>query len=122
VIIIYHGRVLVDQSLAELRRTHLRRKLLVLVTMEPTLDLQLGLERPGIRVVGREPHRLELELDLDRVAVEQVVQQVMARARLRDLTVSDPPMEDVIRDLYGRAPASAEQVGQATRVSAGGGP
>jgi len=99
VIIIHHGRVLVDQSLAELRRTHLRRKLLVLHTVEPAVPLTLA----GTRVVACEPHRLELELDLDRVAVEQVVQLVMARARLRDLTVSDPPMEDVIRELYGRA-------------------
>jgi hypothetical protein len=27
----------------------------------------------------------------------------MSRARLHDLTVNDPPMEDVIRELYGRA-------------------
>jgi len=117
VIIIHHGRVLVDQSLAELRRTHLRRKLLVLHTAEPSVDLRLA----GTRVVACEPHRIELELDLDRVAVEQVVQHVMARARLRDLTVSDPPMEDVIRDLYGRAPALAAQVTLGT-ASAGGGP
>jgi ABC-type uncharacterized transport system ATPase subunit len=57
----------------------------------------------GISVVGRRPHRLELEIDLRRVAVEQAVAHVMGRARLRDLTVSDPPMEDVIRELYGRA-------------------
>ena len=121
VIIIHHGRVLVDQSLAELRRTHLRRKLLVLHTAEPALDLSPDAVLAGTRVVAREPHRLELELDLDRVAVEQVVQHVMARARLRDLTVSDPPMEDVIRELYGRASARAVQLAP-TPVAAGGQP
>jgi viologen exporter family transport system ATP-binding protein len=117
VIIIHHGRVLVDQSLAELRRTHLRRKLLVLHTAEPSLELSLA----GARVVACEPHRIEIELDLDRVAVEQVVQHVMARARLRDLTVSDPPMEEVIRELYGRgaSPAAAPPPGVA---APGGGP
>lgn len=121
VIIIHHGRVLVDQSLAELRRTHLRRKLLVLHTAEPALDLELGATLAGARVVAREPHRLELELDPDRVAVEQVVQHVMARARLRDLTVSDPPMEDVIRELYGRAPSRAAPLAP-DPAPAGGGP
>jgi len=117
VIIIHHGRVLVDQSLAELRRTHLRRKLLVLHTAEPTLELTLA----GTRVLASEPHRLELELDLDKIAVERVVQHVMARARLRDLTVSDPPMEDVIRELYGRAPTPSAQPAPLA-VTSGGGP
>ena len=72
-------------------------------------------------VVASAPHRLELELDLDRVGVEQVVQHVMGRARLRDLTVSDPPMEEVIRELYGRAPG-ARVASEPEPVSAGGGP
>jgi ABC-2 type transport system ATP-binding protein len=99
VIIIHHGRVLVDQSLAELRQAHLRRKLLTLQTVEAHVVVEL----PGTRVVARAPHRLELEVDLDRVPVEQVIQHVIGRARLRDLTVNDPPMEEVIRALYGRA-------------------
>lgn len=102
VIIIHHGRVLVDQPLDVLRQEHIRRKLLVLHTAEPECIVDL----PGVRVTARRPHRLELELDLARVDVEQVVAHVMARARLRDLTVSDPPMEEVIRELYGRATAA----------------
>jgi len=99
VIIIHQGRVLIDQSLPELRRAHLRRKLLTLQTAEAEVVVDL----PGTRVVSREPHRVQIEVDLDRVPVEQVVQHVMGRARLRDLTVNDPPMEEVIRALYGRA-------------------
>jgi viologen exporter family transport system ATP-binding protein len=99
VIIIHHGRVLVDQSLAALRQSHLRRKLLTLQTVEANVVIDL----PGVEVVAREPHRVELVVDLDRTPVEQVVEYVMARARLRDMTVNDPPMEDVIRELYGRA-------------------
>jgi ABC-2 type transport system ATP-binding protein len=99
VIIIHHGRVLVDQSLAELRRAHSRRKLLTLQTAEADVVVDL----PGTRVVARAPHRLELEVDLERVRVEQVVAHVIGRASLRDLTVNDPPLEEVIRALYGRA-------------------
>lgn len=103
VIIIHHGRVLVDQSLEVLRQEHIRRKLLVLHTVEAECAVDL----PGVRVTARRPHRVELELDLGRLGVEQVVAHVMSRARLRDLTVSDPPMEEVIRELYGRASAAA---------------
>jgi ABC-2 type transport system ATP-binding protein len=99
VIIIHHGRVLVDQSVRVLKQSHLRRKLLTLHTTEADVVMDL----PGVVIAARQPHRIELIVDLDVVHVEQVVAYVMGRARLHDLTVSDPPMEDVIRELYGRA-------------------
>ena len=103
-IILHQGRVLVDQPLEALRREHIRVKLLTLHTEEAECSLDL----PGILVLSRQPHRLQLQVDLSRVHVEQVVQHVMARARLQDLTVSDPPMEQIIREIYGRASAAAE--------------
>lgn len=98
-ILLHRGRVLLDQPLEALRRDHIRRKLLILHTVDadPSLDL------PAIRVLSRKPHRLELEIDVAQVPVDQVVQQVMARARVRDITLSDPPLEQIIRELYGRA-------------------
>lgn len=101
VIIIHQGRVLVDQGLDALRREHIKKKLITLHTVEADCQVEL----PGARVLDRRPHRIELEVDLTRTGVEAVVQHVMARARLRDLTISDPPMEEVIRQLYaGAAP------------------
>jgi ABC-2 type transport system ATP-binding protein len=111
VIIINHGRVLVDQPLAELRRSHLRRKLLTLQTAEAEVVIDL----PGTTVLSRQPHRIELQVDLDRVPVEQVVQHVMGCARLRDLTINDPPMEEIIRELFGRAQAPAATPGSFAR-------
>jgi ABC-2 type transport system ATP-binding protein len=99
VIIIHRGRVLVDQPVAELRRSHLCRKLLTLHTEEADVAIDI----PGVTVVSKRPHFTELAIDLQRAAVEQVIAFVMDRARLRDLTVNDPPMEEVIRELYGRA-------------------
>jgi ABC-2 type transport system ATP-binding protein len=112
VIIIHHGRVLVDQPLSMLRQAHLHRKLLTLHTAEAFV----GIDLPGVAVVARQPHRVELQVDLDVLHVEQVVEYVMGRARLRDLTVSDPPMEDVIRELYGRANRSASSADREPRA------
>jgi len=108
-IILHQGRVLVDQPLEVLRREHIRVKLLTLHTVEAECSVDL----PGIIVLSRQPHRLELEVDLSRLHVEQVVQHVMARARLQDLTVSDPPMEQIIREIYGRASRAAEAASNA---------
>lgn len=102
-ILLHGGRVLLDQPLEALRRDHIRRKLLVLHTVEAECSLDL----PAIRVLSREPHRLELEIDVAQVPVDRVVQQVMAQARVRDITLSDPPLEQIIRELYGRASRNA---------------
>jgi ABC-2 type transport system ATP-binding protein len=112
VIIIHHGRVLVDQPVAELRRSHLRRKLLTLHTDEAEVAIDL----PGVAVVSRRPHRLELQVDLAQARVEQVVAHLMERARLRDLTINDPPMEEVIRELYGRANLASPAASGALRA------
>ena len=112
-IILHQGRVLVDQPLEVLRREHIRVKLLTLHTLEAECSVDL----PGIVVLSRQPHRLQLEVDLSRVHVEQVVQHVMARARLQDLTVSDPPMEQIIREIYGRARRAAEAVSSSVELS-----
>jgi ABC-2 type transport system ATP-binding protein len=112
-IILHQGRVLVDQPLEVLRREHIRVKLLTLHTVEAECSVDL----PGIVVVSRQPHRLQLEVDLSRLHVEQVVEHVMARARLQDLTVSDPPMEQIIREIYGRASRAAEVASSSLGVS-----
>jgi ABC-2 type transport system ATP-binding protein len=102
-ILLHDGRVLLDQPLDALRRDHVQRKLLVL----HTVDAECSLDLPAIRVLSRKPHRLELEIDVTQVPVDRVVQQVMAQARVRDITLSDPPLEQIIRELYGRASRDA---------------
>lgn len=99
VVIIHQGRILLDQSIDALRTRFLRRKRLTLRTAEPRVELRL----PGVRVLESKPHRTTLEVDVDRSPVELVVQTALAEARLRDLTVEDPPMDEVIQTIYARA-------------------
>ncbi|MHC4492429.1 MAG: hypothetical protein ACYTDU_12465 [Planctomycetota bacterium] len=46
-----------------------------------------------------------LEVDVDRTPVEQVVQAALQASRLRDLTVEDPPMEEIVQAIYASAEA-----------------
>lgn len=99
VVIIHQGRILLDEGIESLRTRFLRRKRLTLRTAEP--ELTLGL--PGVRVLDRRPHRTTLEVDTDASPVERVVQTALHEARVRDLTVEDPPMDEVIQAIYDRA-------------------
>ncbi|MCI0340506.1 MAG: ATP-binding cassette domain-containing protein [Planctomycetales bacterium] len=98
-IVIHQGRLLLDRPVAALREGFLRTKLVTLDTVEapPAVDL------PGVTVSSRDAHRVVLHVDTARTPVESVVAAAMAAGRLRDLTVADPPMEDVVRAIYAAA-------------------
>jgi ABC-2 type transport system ATP-binding protein len=103
VIVIHHGRVLLDQPTATLRGRFIGRKRITVHSEAERVDLEL----PGVVVVGRTPHRTLIDVDLARVAVEQVVQALLARTTLQDLSIEDPPMDEIVRAIYARADPAA---------------
>jgi ABC-2 type transport system ATP-binding protein len=100
-IVLHEGAVLLDRPVAALRTGYIRRKVVTLLTEEPVVNLAL----PGVTIQHAEPHRTVLEVDTTATAVDQVVQAALARTRVRDLTVEDPPMEAIVREIYRRADA-----------------
>jgi ABC-2 type transport system ATP-binding protein len=103
VIVIHRGRVLLDRPVATLRRTYLKRKIVTLSTVEPAVELSL----PGVVVRERAPHRTVLEVDVAATPVEAVVQATLAATRLTDLSVEDPPMEEIVHAIYSAAEREA---------------
>lgn len=103
VVVIHRGRVLLDEPTQSLRTRFIRRKLVTLRTAEPEVDLGL----PGVRQLRHRPHVTELEVDVDVAPVEAVVHAALGRSRLHDLTIADPPMDEVIQAIYERAERGA---------------
>jgi ABC-type uncharacterized transport system ATPase subunit len=54
-----------------------------------------------VTVVERGRHRLTLSVDITKHAVEKVVAEALECLTVRDLTIENAPLDDVIRDLYG---------------------
>ncbi len=102
VLVIHRGRLLLDRPVDALRKSFIPRKRISVVSEEAELVLDL----PGVRRLPSAPHRTELEVDLRAVGVDRVVSQIFARARVLDLSVEDPPMEEIVTAIY--AGASAE--------------
>jgi len=103
VVVIHGGRILLDDTIEGLRSRYIRRKLVTLRTAEAEPDLVM----PGVEVVLRRPHRVDLEVDLDVTPIELVVQKALQRGQIHDLTVEDPPMDEVVRAIYERADREA---------------
>ena len=101
VLVISDGRLLLDEPIARLRQTYIRKKIVTLLTAESEITLDL----PGITFVERVPHRTVLEVDVEQTPIEAVVQAALAAGRLRDLTIEDPPMEEIVQAIYATAGA-----------------
>ncbi|HET7542516.1 MAG TPA: ATP-binding cassette domain-containing protein [Polyangiaceae bacterium] len=105
VIVINHGRLLFDESLSALRARFIRHKRVTLVSDCAELVVSL----PGVRIIEREPYRLRLEVDLHETPVARVVEAALALCTLHDLSVEDPPLEQVISAIYATATQRAPE-------------
>ncbi|MGH3885649.1 MAG: ABC transporter ATP-binding protein [Pseudonocardiaceae bacterium] len=98
-VVIDHGRVLVDSSLDELRRRFggARRLVVDLEAPQPALD---GL--PGVLDVTVEANglRQQLAFSAEQTSAAELIAAVVARVPVRDLQVVEPSIADVVRTLY----------------------
>jgi ABC-2 type transport system ATP-binding protein len=95
-IVVNHGRIVCDAPIAQLRRDHLRTRVVQLVFAEPTPSVAVE----GASVRQSDPLRATIEVDLRRTPIESVVAQVVGRYPVEDITVAEPPMEEVIAAIY----------------------
>jgi viologen exporter family transport system ATP-binding protein len=96
VIVINEGRIVVDQPTGELRRRFLGHRLVTLRSKAPRLELTL----PGVTARASEPHLSIFEVDTRVTRVDVVVQAALALGGIEDITIEDPPMEEVVRAIY----------------------
>ena len=98
-VVIDHGRVLVDGSLEALRRQFGGARKLVVDLEQPHAALD-GL--PGVLDVTVEANglRQQLAFSAEQISAAKLIAAVVARVAVRDLQVVEPSIEDVVRTLY----------------------
>lgn len=99
VVVVDHGRVLVDDDLAALRRRSGGARELVVELVAPAAPLA-GL--PGVADVAVEAGGLRQRLRFapGAVTAAELIGVVTARVDVRDLTVAEPSIEDLVRRIY----------------------
>jgi len=98
VIIIDHGRICYDGPLASIIERFATHKLVSLVfeeRTEPRDFLEFG------EIVESTPETVQLKVPRTRVA--ETCREILGRRRVRDISVQEPPVEDVIRQVFGEA-------------------
>jgi ABC-2 type transport system ATP-binding protein len=98
--IIDHGRVIHDGSVAGFKATYGTRRTVVvdLVDEQPALDV------PSTTVVRMEGRRQWLSFDRRETTAAAVVAGIASATALEDLAVEEPEIEDLVREVYARVP------------------
>jgi ABC-2 type transport system ATP-binding protein len=97
-LVIDHGHVIYDGDLQTVRRRYGGESLLVIDLWEPGPEVMVE----GARVEKVEGPRQWLRFSRDTVTASDLIAAVAAKARLRDLAIEEPEIEDVIRRIYER--------------------
>ena len=122
-IVINHGEVILDTPVARLKREYLKVKTVDLLLEEPAEALlktdgesgqrRLSIQSPtsiheelldttGVQVLKAKGHGLKLAVDTAQAPLEPVIAAIMQHCHILDMTISDPPMEEIIADIYGK--------------------
>ena len=97
-LIIDHGQVIYDGEVDQLVRRYGGECTLVVDLEERTEPLRIA----GTHVAKMEGPRQWLRFDRTETTAAQIVAAVSGQARLVDLTIEEPDIEDVIRRIYAR--------------------
>jgi ABC-2 type transport system ATP-binding protein len=98
VLVVDHGRLVYDGTLLGLARRVARQRVLVVDLWEPRAPLQLG-EAVCIGSQG-DGSRQRLSFSPTDTTAARVLAAVSAQAEVRDLTLEEPAIEDIVRTLY----------------------
>ena len=94
-VVINQGRIVWDGAVDELKRSVLTAKIMDLKLAGP-----LALDLPEVTVRHADRYTARLEVDTAGTRVETVVRAILQRNTVLDMTISDPPLEEVIAALY----------------------
>jgi viologen exporter family transport system ATP-binding protein len=100
VIVINHGRVVLDDKVSAVRQ-FLGFKVLNVKFHAPHSNVAL----PGVSTLEASEYSLKLEIDTQVTQIEQVMNEVLKAGPVADIAIEDPPLEEIIAHIYNRTAA-----------------
>ncbi|NMB25098.1 MAG: ATP-binding cassette domain-containing protein [Firmicutes bacterium] len=105
VMVINHGTIILDDAVSTLRRDYIKQKV---------IDLKFGIvvesfRCPGAEILKQKGSGMKLLVNTDQVEIRQVLEYIVQHYPVVDVNISNPPLEQVISQIYRES--AAETVG-----------
>jgi ABC-type uncharacterized transport system ATPase subunit len=96
VVVINHGTIIYDDQVGRMRRSLLQTKLLEVRFEEAPGTLEMD----GVHVTSESDTVYGLVVDTRRLSVREVLDELLDNHAIADISVVDPPLEQVISEIY----------------------
>ncbi|MCC3311570.1 ABC transporter ATP-binding protein [Nocardia africana] len=121
VLVVDHGRLAYDGTLPGLARTVGARRVLVVDLARPSGDLT-GLAGATLLAAEADGMRQRLAFDPEITTAAQLLAAISNRVEVRDLSIEEPDIEDVVRRIYSAGDGTAPAPSDAGAVARGATP
>jgi|SRR5690242_11123580 ABC-2 type transport system ATP-binding protein len=98
VIVINHGRLIYDDRVSRMRRTLLGTKVVDVRFESPPAELAVA----GAEVTKISGAGAKLVVDTGRTPIQRVLDELLDRYPVVDISVADPPLEEIVSHIYAR--------------------
>ena len=95
VIIINDGKIVLDDSMKNLKYHHLNKKI-VEVNLKNNVKIQ---EKDGIKILKAKDTLYKIEVDMNKTSMDELLGLFKADD-LQDITISSEPLEEIIKEIY----------------------
>lgn len=100
VIIINHGQIVYEDKVSSLKRKFLATKL---VEVRYAQEIAKGFSIKGVEILKTGRYGVKLRFDTSKTPVDAVMAHISEAGDIVDITISDPPLEEVIANIYEQA-------------------
>lgn len=95
VMVINHGQVVTDETVKNLKRDYLGNKVISIKYAN-----EVTIEDEDIKVIKKKGYGVKVEVDTSKIPTHDVVSRLMQYDTVLDITIEDPPMEEIIAAIY----------------------
>ncbi|MBI4145823.1 ATP-binding cassette domain-containing protein [Candidatus Woesearchaeota archaeon] len=96
IIIINHGTIIYDGPLEAIKKKYFTDKHIDITFSEQVKTFS----HKGCKVLTKTPYKIQLELDTRTTPIQTLISHLLKQYDVADITVSDPPIEEIIKKIY----------------------
>ena len=100
-IIIDEGKKIYDGTVTGIK-THFDSERKLLVKFEQNYDIIEVANTPSIKITNKKDHSKEFLFKNENIEVKSLIQYLFENYQVSDLTISEPDIEEIVRDIYDK--------------------
>ena len=94
-VIIHHGRIVLDENIKKLKYNYLNKKVISIKYTD-----KVNLDIPSVKLLKQKDYSMKIEVDTKKTDLHHIMELLIKKSNVSDITISDQPMEDIIVTIY----------------------